>query len=235
MNTTAARFLALGAVSFAAAAWAGSPPGAEAPPLANSAPLADPSAALAGPLPAPQPELSPDVRVIDAAAPAPKDPTGASGLLASGPAAAEAPGAVPKMEPYTVTGALVPVFRDRDIETDKGMIAVSFRRHPGLHVGNAVDLNAKAARELFLSDDWRSTMRDYSEMARSMADGGDPAEGRMILSQVNDEDVEMRADGSNDPGIPAFDKLQVGPADNNSRLLQMPERPVDFSLVRVNW
>jgi hypothetical protein len=78
-------------------------------------------------------------------------------------------------------------------------------------------------------------MRDYSEMARAMADGGDAAESRMILSEVNDEDMEMRAEGNNDAGLPAFNRLQVGQLENDSRLLQTPERPVDVSIVRVKW
>jgi hypothetical protein len=139
------------------------------------------------------------------------------------------------MPAYTVTASQVPVFRERDINTDKGMIAASFKRHPGLHIGNAFDLNANAAHELFLGDDWRSTMSDYSDMAHAMANGGDPAEGRMILSEVNDEDMEMRAEGNNNSGLPAFDRLQMGQLENDTRLLQAPEQPVDVSFVHVKW
>ena len=243
MFASVTKILPLAALSMVAAAWAQVPPDAAA-----SGALAPTDPVIVSPVPSPVPLLAPEppaipipallpqARAIDPGSAGAKDPTGASGLLAADAApAGAAPGAVPKMATVTVTGSQVPDFPERELDTTKGMIAASFKRHPGLHVGNAFDLNANAAHELFLADDWRSTMRDYSEMAKAMADGGDPAESRMILSEVNDEDMEMRAQGNNDSGLPAFDRLQVGQLDNDSKLLQVPERPVDISIVRVKW
>jgi hypothetical protein len=139
------------------------------------------------------------------------------------------------MATFNVTGARVPEFRERDVNTRDGMADLSFKRHPGLLVGNAFNLNANAAHEMFLADDWRSTKSDYWDMAHAMAIGGDPAEGRMILQAVKDEETEMRARGGNDSGLPALDRLQVGQLEGDSKLLQAPEDPVDIPFVRVKW
>ena len=237
MFASLTRILPLAALSVGVA-WAEPPDGAVAAPALGAAPAAvpaDPAPVAQDPRPDVIPALLPGAPVVDLLAPRPNDPTGASGLLAAGPDTGEGAAAVPKMQPYTVTETQVPVFRERDVYTDKGMIALSMKRHPGLQFGNAFDLNKRAAHELFLADDWRSTVRDYLEMARTMADGGDPAESRMILSEVNDEDMEMRAEGNDDAGLPAFNRLQVGQLDNDSKLLQTPERPLDVSFVRVKW
>jgi hypothetical protein len=173
---------------------------------------------------------------IDFTAPVLTGPAGSADVLAAGMTRGENLGTtIPKLPAYTVTGTKVAVFRERDINTKDGMAAVSFKRHPGLYFGNAFNLNARAAHEIFLADDWRSTKGDYSDMAYAFAYGGDPGEGRAILQAVKDEDMEMRAEGDSDSGLPGFDRLQIGHLGDDSRLLQAPERPVDFSFVRVKW
>jgi hypothetical protein len=151
-------------------------------------------------------------------------------------ASGDPPGApIPKMPAYTVTGEHVAVFRERDLNTADGMTDLSFKRHPGLRFGNFSHANENAAHELFLEDDWRNAKSDYFDMAHAMANGGDPAEGRMIVQAVKDEDSVLRGASDATTGLPAFDRTQVGHLDGDSKLLQIPEDPVDIPFVKVKW
>jgi hypothetical protein len=245
------RILALAAISMVAKAWAQPPaatqdnPGAN--PQANSSPQSVNIGKLAL-LAQTQPPASGGMPGIAASGPSGTPatslelnapPPNTRNLIetpASEKFTGEVPGTpIPKMPAFTVVGAHVFGFRERDLYTKDGMAALSFKRHPGLYVGDAFNLNANAAHEMFLADDWRSTKKDYWDMAHAMAIGGDASEGRMILQAVKDEDMEMRAEGDNNSGVPAFDRTQVGHIDGDSKLLQAPEDPIDIPFVRVKW
>jgi hypothetical protein len=245
------RILALSAISMAATAWA-EPPVAPKDSLSANAASNSGGQALSTEklalLAQAQPPVAGDVSGTGATATS-GSPAAGFGLNAPSPNTKnliETPGAekssgdvadtpIPKMPAFTVVGAHVFGFRERDLNTKEGMTALSFKRHPGLYVGDAFDLNATAAHEMFLADDWRSTKREYWDMAHAMALGGDPAEGRMILQAVKDEDMAMRAEGDNTSGNPAFDRTQVAHIDADSKLLQAPEDPLDIPFVRVKW
>jgi hypothetical protein len=139
------------------------------------------------------------------------------------------------MPAYRVVEHAVPLFRSRDLYNEDGMAALSFKAHPGLHVGNAFNLNRKAAYELFLDDDWRATKSDYWDIAHAMAQGGDRGEGRMILEDVNDEDLRMRGEAEEDAAAPAIGRFQIASAETGTRLLEMPEQSINIPFFRRTW
>jgi hypothetical protein len=233
MRTTPALLLALGAAS-GALALAAPPPAippsqSQIPGLDADSQAGELSNAAAQPISAANPLPAPSITFASTPAGEQVDPR------ADPAAGTPAPAAIPKMPAYTVKGAQVQVFRERDIDTTKGMVADSLKRHPGLNVGNAFNLNAGAAKEIFLEDEWRSTMADYADIAHAMTRGGDPAEAKAILNAVRDADLEKRAADSGGPDSPNFDRLQLGKLEADSRLLQVPENPVDIPFVRVKW
>jgi hypothetical protein len=141
----------------------------------------------------------------------------------------------PAMAPYTVLEPSVSVFRNRDLYTRDGMADQSFKAHPGLLVGNAFNLNKVAAYEMFLADDWRATKSDYWDMAHAMTQGGDRREGRMILEEVNDEDVRMRAEEEEDAAAPAMGRFQIASIETGTKLLEAPEQTLDIPFIRKTW
>jgi hypothetical protein len=141
----------------------------------------------------------------------------------------------PAMPAYRVVEHGIPIFRRRDLYTEDGMADQSFKVHPGLLLGNAFNLNRKAAREIFLEDDWRMTKSDYWNMAHAMALGGDRGEGRMILEAINDEDLRMRAEAEEDAAAPTAGRFQIASAETGTRLLEMPEQPFDIPFFRRTW
>lgn len=145
------------------------------------------------------------------------------------------PSGVRSMPAYHVTDIRVTIFRDRDIYTRAGMIAVSFRRHPGLLVGNQFKSNEPAAYETFLRDDWNNTKSDYWDMAHAMAQGGDPGEGHMIVEAINDEDLRMRAEAEETASAPAIGRFQIASAETGTKLLELPEETIDIPLVKKTW
>lgn len=142
---------------------------------------------------------------------------------------------IQKLPAFSVRGAHVFVFRPRDLYSNAGMIDQSFRRHPGLYVGNQFKLNDEAAHEMFLEDDWRSTKSDYWSMAQAMAMGGDRNEGRMILDEVDAADLKVRDDVDSDGDQPSTSQFRLGQLGGDSRLLEVPAIPFDFTVVRVKW
>ena len=144
-------------------------------------------------------------------------------------------GAVPVMPAFRVIEPATHAFRTRDLYTRDGMIDKSFRRHPGLLFGNARNLNRDAAHEIFLADDWRETKSDYWDIAHAMSEGGDPGEGRLILEEVNDEDVRMRDEAEQDPAAPALGRFQIASAQTGTRSLEISEIPINIPFVRVTW
>jgi hypothetical protein len=141
----------------------------------------------------------------------------------------------PVMAPFRVVEPSLVVFRSRDLYTTDGKSDQSFKAHPGLLVGNVFNLNRNSAYETFVADDWRATKSDYWDMAHAMAQGGDRGEGRMILEEVNDEDVRMRAEAEEDAAAPAVGRFQIATAETGTKLLEAPEQTLDIPLIRKSW
>jgi hypothetical protein len=142
---------------------------------------------------------------------------------------------VRKMPAYLVVGTHVFVFRNRDLYTRAGVQQITFQRHPGLVVGNVFHSNAKKSEEIFRDDEWRQTKSDYKDMAYAMKVGGDSSESRVILDSLDDEEVKVRNDAEDDSDVPSGDRFEIGHLAVDSRLLEMPEHPVDIPVVRVTW
>jgi len=176
---------------------------------------------------------TPELAVPVAAEPVPARPGAVDkpDLSAFDRAAVEAPA----MPTYRVVEHAVPLFRSRDLYTEDGLAALSFEAHPGLHAGNAFNLNRKAAYEMFLEDDWRATKSDYWDMAHAMAQGGDRGEGRMILEEVNDEDLRMRGEAEEDAAAPVIGRFQIASAETGTKLLEMPEQSINIPFFRKVW
>jgi hypothetical protein len=145
------------------------------------------------------------------------------------------PSSVKTMPTYRVTEYRPPVFHDHDLYTRVGKADLSFRRHPGLLVGNPFKLNVGLAYETFLRDDWNSTKGDYFDIAHAMALGGDHAVGRVIMKEVDDEDVRMRAESENAAAAPAVGRFQIASAETSTRLLELPEETIDIPFIRKTW
>ncbi len=140
-----------------------------------------------------------------------------------------------KMPAYSVNGAKVPEFRSRDIYTRQGMEAVSFKRHPGLLVGNQFKLNDDAAYEMFLEDDWRDTKSDYRNMAQAMLLGGDRREATMIIRDVDGADVRVRTDAEEEADEPTLGQFKLSQFGGDSHLLEIQSIPFDLTVVKVKW
>ena len=90
------------------------------------------------------------------------------------------------MPAYTVKDATAESFQMRDIYTLKGRYEVSFREHPGLHVGNISGSNRRAAYSMFLVDERLRNIRDLDDTARAMDAGLDHAEAAYIFNATRD-------------------------------------------------
>jgi hypothetical protein len=99
-----------------------------------------------------------------------------------------------RLPQYVVREARPPIFRDRDLYTQKGIIDLYFKNHPGLVIGNILGLNSAAARDMYLDDQREENMDDLKDTAHAMAQGGDAAEGSYILQQS--QSTYMRAGGT---------------------------------------
>lgn len=99
---------------------------------------------------------------------------------------------IPRLPSYIVRDSRPPVFRDRDINTKEGLVSLSYKLHPGLGIGNLMGLNDAPAYEMFLEDERLANIADLTDTARSIAAGGDRAEGEYILQQT--QDTYMRPD-----------------------------------------
>jgi hypothetical protein len=104
---------------------------------------------------------------------------------------------IPRLPKYVVHERRPPVFRDRDLFTDSGLLDLSFKSHPGLNVGNVLGLNEGPARQMIYDDMRQKNIEDLNETAYSFAQGGDPAEAQSILSAT--QDAFMRTDDLGGP------------------------------------
>jgi hypothetical protein len=160
---------------------------------------------------------TPDLRAVPQA---PAAPTAAS---------------IQKMPAYRVTEPRVYLFRDRDLYTKRGMAALAFREHPGLLIGKPFHLNDAEAYQTFLRDDWRRTKSDYFDLAHAMAQGGDRQEGRMILEEINDLDLRMRAEGFQNTASPESNRYQTAHPEGGPRVADLAEVPLNIPFVRKDW
>ncbi len=99
---------------------------------------------------------------------------------------------IPRLPSYIVRDTRPPVFRNRDLYTKEGLVSLSYKLHPGLGIGNLAGLNDNAAYQLFLDDERLANIADLNDTARSIAAGGDKAEGEYILQAT--QDTFMRPD-----------------------------------------
>lgn len=93
---------------------------------------------------------------------------------------------IPRLPKYVVHERRPPVFRDRDLFTDSGLLDLSFKSHPGLAIGNVLGLNEGPARQMMYDDMRLKNIEDLNETAYSMAQGGDPEEAKYILQATQD-------------------------------------------------
>jgi hypothetical protein len=99
---------------------------------------------------------------------------------------------IKRLPSYVVHDSRPPVFRDRDLYTQDGLVSLSYKLHPGLGIGNIAGLNDAPAYEIFLEDERLANIADLKDTARAIANGGDLAEGKYILEET--QDTYMRAD-----------------------------------------
>jgi hypothetical protein len=99
---------------------------------------------------------------------------------------------IPRLPSYIVRDSRPPVFRNRDLYTKDGLVSMSYKLHPGLGIGNLAGLNDNAAYAMFLDDERLANIADLTDTARSIAAGGDKAEGEYILQAT--QDTYMRPD-----------------------------------------
>jgi hypothetical protein len=182
---------------------------------------------------------APDGPPVPSRADAPSTPAAGSGPVFELPDLrdiAGTPRAPPQTMPaYSVNGAKIPVFRERDVYTKDGMAYLSFRRHPGLLVGNPFNLNADAAYEMFLEDDWRATKSDYRNMAQAMLLGGDRGEARTIIRDVDAADLSVRNDAEDQADEPTLGQFKLNEMGGDSHLLEIQSIPFDLPVVKVKW
>ncbi|HEY5079041.1 MAG TPA: hypothetical protein VII43_04315 [Opitutaceae bacterium] len=91
--------------------------------------------------------------------------------------------AIPRLPAYIVRESRPPVFRNRELLTDAGIVGLTFRRHPGLAIGNIFGLNEGVAKQMFYDDERLDSMEDLADTAHAMAQGGDRAEAQYILQE----------------------------------------------------
>jgi hypothetical protein len=94
--------------------------------------------------------------------------------------------AIPRLPAYVVRESRPPMFRNQEILTNSGVMALTFKNHPGLAIGNLFGLNEGAAREMFYDDERQTSIADLTDTAHAMTRGGDPAEAQFILQSTQD-------------------------------------------------
>jgi hypothetical protein len=99
-----------------------------------------------------------------------------------------------RLPKYIVRETRPPIFRDRDLFTQTGLIDLYFKNHPGLVIGNILGLNSAAALQMYQDDQRKESMDDLADTAHAMAQGGDAAEGSYILQQS--QSTYMRGGGT---------------------------------------
>ncbi|HEY4989463.1 MAG TPA: hypothetical protein VII09_06630, partial [Opitutaceae bacterium] len=88
------------------------------------------------------------------------------------------------MQRYVVHEARMPVFRERDLYTTEGLIALSFKAHPGLRIGNFFNLNSSAAYAAIQKEEKYAARLDMVDTAYALAVGGDPGETEVVKEAI---------------------------------------------------
>jgi hypothetical protein len=128
------------------------------------------------------------------------------------------------MAGYVVREGTMPVFRTaREIYSPKGLEDLSFHEHPGLHVGNFRNLNAKQAEAMFDEDERLQEISDFKDTAHAIDVGGDPAEARAISKAT--DDAFIRSDYSL---TPTNDIMDAPPPRVGTML-------TNFEQMRLTW
>jgi hypothetical protein len=127
------------------------------------------------------------------------------------------------MSGYVVREGKIPEFQTRDIYTKKGLEDLTFREHPGLHVGNFRNLNAKQADAIFDEDERLQEIGDLKDTAHAIAAGGDAREARGILAATDE------AYARSDSGLTPTNDIMDAPAPRVGTLL------TNFEQMRLTW
>jgi len=127
------------------------------------------------------------------------------------------------MPAYTVKEATAEAFHVRDLYTRKGLDEISFREHPGLHVGNIAGSNNRAAYAMFLVDERQRNIRDLNDTARAMDAGMDHAEAAYILNATRNA-FRWEVDNAD----PAAD-MEDAPKPHSADLI------TNLNELRINW
>lgn len=127
------------------------------------------------------------------------------------------------MPTYTVKETRAETFQIRDIYTRKGMDDLSFREHPGLHVGDIAKSNSRAAYSMFLVDERLRNIRDLDDTARAMDVGQDHAEAVYIVNATRDA-FRWEVDNAD----PAAD-MEDAPKPHTTDLI------TNLNELRLNW
>jgi len=101
---------------------------------------------------------------------------------------------IPRLPKYVVRELRPPVFKQRDLYTDAGLVNLALKFHPGLRLGNFFGLNEAYAKEMIYEDERLANIQDLNETAYAFARGGDKAEADYI--QKATQDTFMRSDDS---------------------------------------
>jgi hypothetical protein len=94
--------------------------------------------------------------------------------------------AIPRLPAYVVRDSRPPVFRNSEILTEAGQVRLTFRRHPGLAIGNIFGLNEGVAQQMFYDDERLTSIADLADTAHAMDEGGDRSESQFILQETKD-------------------------------------------------
>ncbi len=86
---------------------------------------------------------------------------------------------------YVVRDGNAPQFRLRDTYTKRGLGHLELHDHPGLHVGNFRHRNEEAGYGMFLEEEHKDNVDDFTDTALAMEAGGDPAEAGAILDATD--------------------------------------------------
>jgi len=93
---------------------------------------------------------------------------------------------IKRLPSYVVRAPKPIVFRDRDLFTQDGQVALSMTRNPGLGFFPFSALNAPIAAQMFQDKERLDNISDLADTARTMSLGGDSSEGRYILRATQD-------------------------------------------------
>lgn len=93
---------------------------------------------------------------------------------------------IKRLPKYVVQAQRPAVFRERDIYTQAGQTALSFKRNPGLGLFPFSSLNGPIATQMYQEQERLNNISDLTDTARTMARGGDSAEGMYIMRAAQD-------------------------------------------------